>query len=124
MKQLKVIIQPDKLGAVKSALAGIGLKGLNVGKIEGFAQDRVRKLTVRSAEYTIDIVPMVTVDTVIEDAVVEDAIKAITKAAQTGRSGDGRIFVSDVTHSVNIRNGETDVEAITRTPFTQSNVAA
>ena len=65
MKQLQAIVQPDKLDAVKSALADIGFKGLNIGRVEGFAQDRVRKLTVRSAEYDINSVPMATVDTVV-----------------------------------------------------------
>ena len=121
MKQLKVIIQPDRLGIVKKALSDIGIKGLNIGRTEGFTQDRTRKQTVRSTEYNIDVVRMGTIETVIEDEVVGRAIEAITNTAQTGQFGDGRIFVSEVLQAVNIRNGDTGVAAITRSPVALEN---
>ena len=117
MKRLEAIIQPVKLEAVKKALAEIGLKGLNFGKTQGYARDRIRKQAVRGgAGYEIDVVPMATVETVIEDDLVDAAIEVITNAARTGRSGDGRIFISDIVHTVNIRDGVTGVAAITRSP--------
>ena len=120
MKRLEAIIQPGRLEAVKKALAEIGLKGLNVGQTKGFARDRTRKQAVRGAADTVvDVVPMATVVTVIEDDLVDPAIEVITSAARTGRTGDGRIFISDIVQSVNIRDGVTGVLAITRSPVEQ-----
>ena len=124
MKKLEAIVQPEKVADVKKALAGIGLKGLNVGRIEGFTQDTLRKHTVRSVEYDVDVVPMGKISTVVEDETVEGAIAAIRDAASTGRSGDGRIFVSEVTQAINIRNGDTGVDAVTRTPVEKSRAVA
>ena len=120
MKRLEAIIQPGRLEAVKKALAEIGLKGLNVGQTKGFARDRTRKQAARGAADTVvDVVPMATVVTVIEDDLVDPAIEVITSAARTGRTGDGRIFISDIVQSVNIRDGVTGVLAITRSPVEQ-----
>ena len=116
MKKVEAIIQPDKVEDVKKALAGIGLKGLNVGKIDGFTRDTLRRQAVRSAEYDVDVVPMGMITTVVEDEVLERAVAAIKDAASTGRSRDGRIFVSEIAQAVNIRNGDTGVNAITRSP--------
>ena len=124
MKKLEAIVQLEKVAAVKKALAGIGLKGLNVGRIEGFTQDTLRKHAVRSAEYDIDVVPMGKITTVVEDETVERAIAEIRRAASTGRSGDGRIFVTEVTQAINIRNGDTGVDAITRTPVADGRAVA
>ena len=124
MKKLEAIVQPEKVADVKKALAGIGLKGLNVGRIEGFTQDTLRKHAVRSAKYDIDVVPMGKITTVVEDEIVERAIAEIRGAASTGRSGDGRIFVSEVTQAINIRNGDTGVDAITRTPVAERRAVA
>ena len=108
MKKLEAIVQPTKVEDVKKALVEIGLKGLNVGKIEGFAQDSKRKRAVRSVEYQVDVVPMA----------------AIKNAASTGRSGDGRIFVSDIGQAINIRNGESGNLAISRPSETEQRGAA
>ena len=124
MKKLEAIVQPSKVEDVKKALVEIGLKGLNVGKIEGFAQDSKRKRAVRSVEYQVDVVPMATISTVVDDAVVDSAIAAIKKAASTGRSGDGRIFVSDIGQAINIRNGKSGNLAISRPSETEQRGAA
>lgn len=124
MKKLEAIVQPGKVEGVKKALAGIGLKGLNVGKIDGFTRDTVRRQAVRSAEYDVDVVPMGTITTVVEDEVVKRAIAAIKGAASTGKSGDGRIFVSEIGQAVNIRNGDTGVDAITRSPVAEQRASA
>ena len=116
MKKVEAIVQPGKIEDVKKALTGIGLKGLNVGKIDGFTRDTLRRQAVRSAEYDVDVVPMGMITTVVEDEVVERAIAAIKDAASTGRSGDGRIFVSEIAQAINIRNGDTGINAITRSP--------
>ena len=109
---------------VKKALAGIGLKGLNVGKIDGFTRDTMRRRAVRSAEYDVNVVPMGMITTVVEDEVVEGAIAAIRDAASTGKSGDGRIFVSEIGQAINIRNGDTGVDAITRSPVARHRAVA
>lgn len=125
MKKLEAIIQPNMAEAVKKALAEIGLKGLNFGKIQGFAQDRSRQQAIRGGTgYDVNVVPMATVVTVIEDGLVDLAIEAITNAARTGHSGDGRIFISDIVHAVNIRDGETGVASITRSPLPKEQSAA
>ena len=124
MKKLEAIVQPSKVEDVKKALVEIGLKGLNVGKIEGFAQDSKRKRAVRSVEYRVDVVPMATISTVVDDAVVDSAIAAIKNAASTGRSGDGRIFVSDIGQAINLRNGESGALAISRPSDTEQRGAA
>ena len=124
MRKLEAIVQPEKVADVKKALADIGLKGLNVGRIDGFTQDTVRKHAVRSAEYDVDVVPMGVITTVIEDVAIESAIAAIRGAASTGEFGDGRIFVSEVTQAINIRNGDTGVEAITRHPLAKQRAVA
>lgn len=114
MKLLKAIIQPSKVENVKKALLDIGIQGLNVSRLESYARDRARKQVVRSREYAVDFVPMATFETVIEDEAVEAAVKAITEAARSGRPGDGRIFLSDISEAINIRTGITGVDAITR----------
>ena len=110
---------------MKKAQTAIGLKGLNIGRTEGFARDRTRKQAVRgAAAYDVDVVRMTTVETAIEDGLVESAIQAISVAARTSLSGDGRIFISDIAHAVNIRNGEAGVAAISRKPSGQERRAA
>ncbi len=124
MKLLKAIIQPSKVESVKKALLDIGIQGLNVSRLESYARDRARKQVVRAREYAVDFVPMATFETVIEDEMVDAAVKAITEAARSGRPGDGRIFLSDISEAINIRTGITGVDAITRVRAPEARGAA
>lgn len=114
MKMVEAVIQPRKLDDVKSALLQTGVQGMTVSKAEGFTWDHSRKEVYRSAEFTVEFVPMVKVQAVVEDDLVEQALAAIESSAKTGHVGDGKVFVWDVGQAVRIRTGETGLDAVHR----------
>ena len=107
MKKIEAIIKPFKLDDVKEALHGVGMQGMTVTEAKGFGRQRGHTELYRGAEYVVDFLPKLKLELVVSDASVESAIGAISKAAQTGKIGDGKIFVSDVVGAVRIRTGET-----------------
>ena len=107
MKKVEAIIKPFKLDDVKEALHGVGMQGMTVTEAKGFGRQRGHTELYRGAEYVVDFLPKLKLELVVSDASVESAIEAISKAAQTGKIGDGKIFVSDVVGAVRIRTGET-----------------
>ena len=107
MKKIEAIIKPFKLDDVKEALHEVGVQGMTVVEAKGFGRQRGHTELYRGAEYVVDFLPKLKVEAVVADAGVQSAIDAITKAAQTGKIGDGKIFVSDVGEAVRIRTGET-----------------
>ena len=107
MKKIEAIIKPFKLDDVKEALHEVGVQGMTVVEAKGFGRQRGHTELYRGAEYVVDFLPKLKVEAVVADAGVQGAIDAITKAAQTGKIGDGKIFVSDVGEAVRIRTGET-----------------
>ena len=107
MKKIEAIIKPFKLDDVKEALHGVGMQGMTVTEAKGFGRQRGHTELYRGAEYVVDFLPKLKLELVGADASVESAIEAISKAAQTGKIGDGKIFVSDVVGAVRIRTGET-----------------
>ncbi len=107
MKKIEAIIKPFKLDDVKEALHGVGMQGMTVTEAKGFGRQRGHTELYRGAEYVVDFLPKLKLELVVSDASVESAIEAISKAAQTGKIGDGKIFVSDVVGAVRIRTGET-----------------
>ena len=107
MKKIEAIIKPFKLGDVKEALHEVGVQGMTVVEAKGFGRQRGHTELYRGAEYVVDFLPKLKLEAVVADAGVQSAIEAITKAAQTGKIGDGKIFVSDVSEAVRIRTGET-----------------
>ena len=107
MKKIEAIIKPFKLDDVKEALHGVGMQGMTVTEAKGFGRQRGHTELYRGAEYVVDFLPKLKLELVVSDASVPNAIEASTKAAQTGKIGDGKIFVSDVTEAVRIRTGET-----------------
>ena len=107
MKKIEAIIKPFKLDDVKEALHEVGVQGMTVVEAKGFGRQRGHTELYRGAEYVVDFLPKLKVEAVVADAGVASAIEAITKAAQTGKIGDGKIFVSDVGEAVRIRTGET-----------------
>ncbi|MEQ3745912.1 MAG: P-II family nitrogen regulator [Henriciella sp.] len=107
MKKIEAIIKPFKLDDVKEALHEVGVQGMTVVEAKGFGRQRGHTELYRGAEYVVDFLPKLKVEIVVADGGVQRAIEAITKAAQTGKIGDGKIFVSDVSEAVRIRTGET-----------------
>ena len=112
MKLITAIIKPFKLDEVREALAEVGVTGLTVTEVKGFGRQKGHTELYRGAEYVVDFLPKVKVEAVVADDRVEAAIEAITKAAHTGKIGDGKIFVTAVEQVIRIRTGETDNAAV------------
>ena len=112
MKKVEAIIKPFKLDEVKDALHDIGLQGMTVVEAKGFGRQKGHTELYRGAEYVVDFLPKVKIELVLDDGLVERAIEAIRQAAQTGRIGDGKIFVTPVENAIRIRTGESGPEAI------------
>ena len=112
MRKIEAIIKPFKLDEVKEALQEIGLKGITVTEAKGFGRQKGHTELYRGAEYVVDFLPKVKLEIIVEDGLVERAIEAIQSAAQTGRIGDGKIFVPTVAEAIRIRTGERGDDAI------------
>ena len=112
MKKIEAIIKPFKLDEVRETLSDLGCTGLTVTEVKGFGRQKGHTELYRGAEYTVDFLPKVKVEVILADAMVEKAIDAIIKAARTGKIGDGKIFVTDVSQVVRIRTGETNEDAV------------
>ena len=112
MKKIEAIIKPFKLDEVKEALHDLGIKGMTVTEAKGFGRQKGHTELYRGAEYVVDFLPKVKIEVIMDDQLVERAIEAIQKAAETGRIGDGKIFLSSVEEVVRIRTGERGTDAI------------
>jgi nitrogen regulatory protein P-II 1 len=112
MKKIEAVIKPFKLDEVREALSEIGVTGLTVSEVKGFGRQKGHTELYRGAEYVVDFLPKVKVEAVVADGLVERAIEAITRAARTGKIGDGKIFVRSVEQVIRIRTGETGEEAV------------
>lgn len=112
MKKIEAIIKPFKLDDVKEALHDVGVQGMTVVEAKGFGRQRGHTELYRGAEYVVDFLPKLKIEIVIGDDDVQSAIDAISKAAHTGKIGDGKIFVSDIGEAVRIRTGETGAGAL------------
>ena len=112
MKKIEAIIKPFKLDEVREALSEIGVTGLTVAEVKGFGRQKGHTELYRGAEYVVDFLPKVKVELIVADTQVDRAIEAIVKAARTGKIGDGKIFVSDVSQVIRIRTGELNEAAI------------
>lgn len=112
MKLIKTIIKPFKLDDVREALSQIGVTGITVSEVKGFGRQKGHTELYRGAEYVVDFLPKVKIETVVEDDLVDKVIEAITQSANTGKIGDGKIFVLNVEQAVRIRTGESGNEAL------------
>jgi nitrogen regulatory protein P-II 2 len=112
MKLISAIIKPFKLDEVREALSGIGVQGITVTEVKGFGRQKGHTELYRGAEYVVDFLPKVKIDVAVKTDLLERAIEAIEKAANTGKIGDGKIFVFDLEKVIRIRTGETDAEAL------------
>ena len=112
MKLITAIVKPFKLDDVREALSEIGVQGITVTEVKGFGRQKGHTELYRGAEYVVDFLPKVKIEVAVADDVVEPTIEAITKAANTGKIGDGKVFVSPLEQVIRIRTGETGEEAI------------
>jgi nitrogen regulatory protein P-II 2 len=112
MKLISAIIKPFKLDEVREALSQIGVQGITVTEVKGFGRQKGHTELYRGAEYVVDFLPKVKIEAALKDDQVERAIEAIEKAANTGKIGDGKIFVFDLLQVVRIRTGEVGAEAL------------
>ena len=112
MKQITAIIKPFKLEEVREALGEVGVSGLTVTEVKGFGRQKGHTELYRGAEYVVDFLPKVKIEVVVADDALARAVEAIRKAAQTGRIGDGKIFVSTIDEAIRIRTGETGADAV------------
>ncbi len=112
MKQIVAVIKPFKLDEVREALADVGVHGLTVTEVKGFGRQKGHTELYRGAEYVVDFLPKLKIETVVSEDLLETAIEAIVKAAYTGKIGDGKIFVFNVEQVIRIRTGETGEAAV------------
>jgi nitrogen regulatory protein P-II 2 len=112
MKLVMAVIKPFKLDEAREALTSVGIQGLTATEARGFGRQKGQTEIYRGAEYTVSFLPKVKIEVVVDDSQVDAAVEAIQKAADTGRIGDGKIFVLDVSHAVRIRTGESGPEAL------------
>ena len=112
MKKIEAIIKPFKLDEVREALSDVGVSGLTVTEVKGFGRQKGHTELYRGAEYVVDFLPKVKVEAAIKDDMLDRVIEAVEKSANTGKIGDGKIFVFDLEQVVRIRTGETGADAL------------
>lgn len=112
MKMIMAVIKPSKLEEVRGALSALGVAGMTVSEVQGFGRQGGHTEIYRGAEYEINFVPKTKIEVAVTDELAERVIAAITENANTGKIGDGKIFVFDVAQAVRIRTGETDADAL------------
>ena len=112
MKRIEAVIKPFKLDDVRQALTSIGVTGMTVIEVKGFGRQKGHTELYRGAEYVVDFLPKIRIETVVADERVDACIEAIVRGARTGKIGDGKIFVTPVERVVRVRTGESDLDAL------------
>ena len=112
MKLITAIIKPFKLDDVKEAVQALGVQGMTVSEVRGFGRQRGHTEVYRGAEYTVDLVPKVRLEVLVDDADIADVVEVVLKTAQTGKIGDGKVWVTPVDTVVRVRTGERDIDAL------------
>ena len=112
MKKIEAIIKPFKLDEVKDKLNELGVQGITVTEVKGFGRQKGHTELYRGAEYVVDFLPKIKMEIVLADSQAEDVVSGIVKAAQTGRIGDGKIFITNLEEAIRIRTGERGEDAI------------
>ena len=112
MKKITAIIKPFLLDEVRDALGEIGVRGITVTEVKGFGRQKGHTELYRGAEYVVDFLPKVQLETVVSESLVDAVVEAVRAAANTGKIGDGKIFITNIEHAVRIRTGETGEEAL------------
>jgi nitrogen regulatory protein PII len=112
MKMVMAVVKPHKLDQVREALTGIGVEGMTATEVKGYGRQKGHTEIYRGAEYTVNFLPKVRIEVVVADSLADQAVEAIQEAAKTGKIGDGKVFVYDVSSALRIRTGETGDEAL------------
>jgi nitrogen regulatory protein P-II 1 len=112
MKKIEAIIKPFKLDDVKEALSEIGIYGMTVTEVNGYGRQKGHKEIYRGAEYVVDFVPKIKIEIVVSDERLDEAVETVRNAANTGKIGDGKIFILPVEQVIRVRTGETGTEAL------------
>jgi len=112
MKLITAVVKPFKLDDVREALADVGVQGITVSEVKGFGRQKGHTELYRGAEYVVDFLPKVKLEIAIDDAQVDAVVESITKSAQTGKIGDGKIFITTLEEVIRIRTGETGSDAV------------
>ena len=112
MKKIEAVVQPSRFDAVKTALQEVGVEGMTVSEVRGHGRQKGHTEVYRGSEYTVDLLPKIKVEMVVSDALKDAAVRAIVKAARTGKIGDGKIFVSTIDEAIRIRNEDRDEVAL------------
>ena len=112
MKMVMAVVKPFKIDDVREALSALGVEGLTVSEVRGYGRQKGQTEIYRGAEYSVGFLPKVKVEVAVEDELAERVVETIQAAANTGRIGDGKIFVLDMTHAVRIRTGEMNAQAL------------
>ncbi len=112
MKLITAVIKPFKLDDVRNALSEVGVQGMTVTEVKGFGRQKGHTELYRGAEYVVDFLPKVKLELALDDSMVDQAVEAISRAAQTGKIGDGKIFIQPVEEVIRIRTGETGPDAV------------
>ena len=112
MKKIEAIIKPFKIDEVREALSEVGVVGMSVSEVKGFGRQKGHKEIYRGSEYNVDFLPKIKIEIVLPDEKVEDVIEAVCKSANTGKIGDGKVFVSTIEQAIRIRTEESGDEAL------------
>ena len=112
MKKIEAIVKPFKLDEVKEALQGVGIQGMTVTEVKGFGRQKGHTELYRGAEYVVDFLPKIKIELAVSDELADKAVQAIVEAANTGRIGDGKIFVTEIEEAIRIRTGERGPDAV------------
>ena len=112
MKKIEAIIKPFKLEEVKEALSEVGVQGMTVTEVKGFGRQKGHTEIYRGSEYTVDFLPKVKIEIVVDDGQADGVAAAIVKSANTGKIGDGKVFISTIEEAIRIRTGETGSSAV------------
>lgn len=112
MKLITAVIKPFKLDDVRTALSDVGVQGMTVTEVKGFGRQKGHTELYRGAEYVVDFLPKVKIELALDDSIVDQVVETITKVAQTGKIGDGKIFITPLDQIIRIRTGETGSDAV------------
>jgi nitrogen regulatory protein PII len=112
MKKIEAIVKPFKLDDIKEALNEIGIQGMTISEVKGYGRQKGHKEIYRGAEYVVDFIPKIKIELVVDSAIVDQVVEKIRTAANTGKIGDGKIFVFAVEEAIRVRTGEKGVDAI------------
>ena len=112
MKKIEAIVKPFKLDDIKEALNEIGIQGMTISEVKGYGRQKGHKEIYRGAEYVVDFIPKIKIELVVDDSIADQVVEKVREAANTGKIGDGKIFILPVEEAIRVRTGETGADAV------------